>query len=145
MRAGVMHLLAIVLPAVFVLAVNPVHAQAESELETSTPAIITLQKSMASRFVQFRPQFEAGVIGVTSNGALAVRDTSAIDAKALFSLDVLLQEENRDRATLYREIARANQHPEWESDLRATFGKRWISRIPPGWYYRDSIGKWQRK
>jgi len=34
---------------------------------------------------------------------------------------------------------------EWESEIRATFAKRWIERIPAGWYYQDASGVWVRK
>ncbi|RMD68600.1 MAG: DUF1318 domain-containing protein, partial [Gammaproteobacteria bacterium] len=54
-------------------------------------------------------------------------------------------EENRDRKALYREIARANGHPEWEDDIRATFAKRWIAHAKPGWWYQDKQGQWHRK
>jgi uncharacterized protein YdbL (DUF1318 family) len=54
-------------------------------------------------------------------------------------------DENRDRNSLYREIARANGHAEWEPQIRATFAKGWIERAHAGWYYQDASGAWQRK
>lgn len=120
-------------------------AQAEPDLDIDSPAIVSLAKSLANRFVQLRPHLDAGVIGLTHDGNIAVRDVARIDVKALLALDALILEENRDRATLYREIARANRRPEWESDLRATFGRRWISRMPAGWFYRNDRGQWIRK
>ena len=106
---------------------------------------MSLKKSMANRFTQLRPHLDAGVIGLTHEGIVALRDAATIDVKALIALDALIIEENKDRATLYREIARANNRPEWESDLRATFAKRWISRLPVGWFYRDEKGQWVMK
>ena len=120
-------------------------AQAEPDLDIDSPAIVSLAKSLANRFVQLRPHLDAGVIGLTHDGNIAVRDVARSDVKALLALDALILEENRDRATLYREIARANRRPEWESDLRATFGRRWISRMPAGWFYRNDKGQWIRK
>ncbi len=120
-------------------------AQDEHEFDINTPAIMLLQKSMANRFPQLKPHFESGAIGLTHDGAIARRDAAPIDANATLMLESLISEENKDRATLYREIARANRRPEWESDLRTTFGKRWISRMPIGWYYREGNGQWQRK
>ena len=120
-------------------------SQAETDLDINSPAIISLKKSMATRFVQLRPHLDAGVIGLTREGAIALRDTAMVDVKTLPALDALIMEENKDRATLYREIARANNRPEWESDLRATFGKRWINRLPVGWFYRDEKGQWIKK
>ena len=37
-----------------------------------------------------------------------------------------------------QEIARANNHPEWEADIRKTFAKRWIDNAPKGWWYEDA-------
>ena len=120
-------------------------AQTEPDLDIHSPAIGSLAKSLANRFIQLRPHLDAGVIGLTHDGNIALRDVARIDVKALLALDALILEENKDRATLYREIARANRRPEWESDLRATFGQRWISRMPAGWFYRNDKGQWIQK
>ena len=120
-------------------------AQTEADLDLDSAAIVSLTKSLANRFKQLRPHLDAGVIGLMHDGSIAVRDVAGIDVKALLVLDALLIEENKDRATLYREIARANRRPEWESDLRATFGRRWISRMPAGWFYLNDKGQWISK
>lgn len=120
-------------------------AQLETTFAISSAAITSLSKSMSNRFLKLKPYFDSGAIGLTHDGMLAPRDTSRIDVSGLPMLDVLIIEENKDRATLYREIARANGRPEWESDLRATFGKRWIGRMPEGWFYRNASGQWLRK
>ena len=117
----------------------------ERDLDIKTPAIMSLQKAMASRFLLLKPYLEAGIVGLTHDGAIALRDTAQIDVKTLLTLDGLIVEENKDRATLYREIARANQRPEWESNLRATFGNRWINRMPAGWFHRSQGGQWIKK
>ena len=117
----------------------------ERDLDIKTPAIMSLQKAMASRFLLLKPYLEAGIVGLTHDGAIALRDTAQIDVKTLLTLDGLIGEENKDRATLYREIARANQRPEWESNLRATFGNRWINRMPAGWFHRSQGGQWIKK
>ena len=57
----------------------------------------------------------------------------------------LVAEENSDRNNLYREIAAANKHPEWEADIRKTFAQRWIDRAAPGWYFQDASGGWKKK
>ena len=44
----------------------------------------------------------------------------------------LVADENADRANLYREIAAANGHPEWEADIRTTFAERWVSKAARG-------------
>ena len=138
---------AALLPALFagLIGMPLAFAQTEPDLDIDSPAIVSLVKSIANRFIQLRPHLDAGVIGLTHDGSIALHDVAKFDVKAVVALDALILEENRDRATLYREIARANRRPEWESDLRATFGRRWISRMPAGWFYRNDEGKWIRK
>lgn len=138
---------AALLPALLagVMGMPPASAQTEADLDIHSAAIVSLAKSLANRFIKLRPHLDAGVIGLTHDGSIALRDVARIDAKALLDLDALVLEENKDRATLYREIARANHRPEWESDLRATFGRRWISRMPAGWFYRNDKGQWVMK
>ena len=42
----------------------------------------------------------------------------------------LVAEDNRDRDTLYAEIAKANGHPEWKNDIQQDFARRWVERGP---------------
>ena len=51
-------------------------------------------------------------------GRLTLDKTQAVQA--------LVAQENGDREVLYREIARANGHPEWEAEVRSTFAQRWM-------------------
>lgn len=115
------------------------------DVDVSTPAIVVIKKSLAARFKFLRPHLESGAIGLTHDGLIAVRDLQAIAVNETLKVEAIVAEENKDRASLYREIARANGRPDWESDLKSTFAERWISRAAPGWYHRDSAGKWIRK
>lgn len=116
-----------------------------SDIETGTAAIAVIGKSIAQRLQRLKPYFDSGAVGLTAGGLLAVRDFGPIAALDRADLIALVAEDNKDRSALYREITRANRHPEWEADLRSTFGQRWISRAPSGWYYRDSAAAWIRK
>jgi uncharacterized protein len=115
------------------------------DVDVSTPAIVVIKKSLATRFKLLKPHFDSGAIGLTHDGLIAMRDLQAIALNETLKVEAIIAEENKDRASLYREIARANGRPDWESDLKSTFGERWISRAAPGWYHRDSAGKWVRK
>ncbi len=58
----------------------------------------------------------------------------------------LVSEDNTDRKTLYAQIAKANGHPEWETDIRKTFARRWVEHgAKPGWHYQDAVGNWVKK
>jgi len=75
-----------------------------------------------------------------------VRDPNAAPLAERATVKRLVAEDNRDRTSLYAEIARANGHAEWEADIRKTFARRWIETgANPGWYYQDAGGKWMQK
>ena len=57
----------------------------------------------------------------------------------------VVADENRDRKAVYREIAVANGHPEWESDIQQTWAREWVNNARKGWYYQDSSGTWRQK
>jgi uncharacterized protein YdbL (DUF1318 family) len=75
-----------------------------------------------------------------------VRDQNAAPLAERAVVKRLVAEDNRDRATLYTEIAKANGHPEWEPDIRQIFARRWVERgAQAGWYYQDASGAWKQK
>jgi len=119
-------------------------AQAK-DLEINTPAIAQLKASMGGRHAELKPWFDAGVIGLTRDGNVALRDANAVPLAQRQAVNTLIAAENNDRAALYREIARANGNPAWEADIRATFGQRWIERAAPGWWVQNASGQWQQK
>jgi hypothetical protein len=120
-------------------------AHAQANLEINTPAIAALQSSMQQRHGQLAPFYATGAVGLTRDGNVALRDANAVPLPQRQQVNGLIAAENQDRAALYREVARANNHPEWETDIRNTFGQRWIERAPPGWYYQSAGGTWARK
>jgi uncharacterized protein YdbL (DUF1318 family) len=120
-------------------------AQAAANLEIDTPAIAALQRSQQARHSQLAPYYASGAVGLTRDAMVAVRDASAVPLAQRARVNELVADENRDRTALYREIARANGHPEWEADVRATFAERWIAKAPAGWYVQSPGGEWVRK
>jgi uncharacterized protein YdbL (DUF1318 family) len=120
-------------------------AQAQADLNVSTPAIRALTQSMEARHSQLKPYYDSGAIGFTQDGLIEVRDQNLIPLPDRNKARKLVAEENADRANLYREIATGNNHPEWEADIRTTFAERWISKASAGWYYQDESGAWKQK
>jgi uncharacterized protein YdbL (DUF1318 family) len=120
-------------------------ANAQADLNIATPAVRQLTQSMETRFAQLRKYYDSGAIGLTRDGLVEVRDQNLIPLPERNAARKLVADENADRANLYREIAAANGHPEWESDIRATFAERWSSKASAGWYYQDKSGEWKRK
>jgi uncharacterized protein YdbL (DUF1318 family) len=123
--------------------ISPAHAQAD--LNVSTPAIRQLTQSMEARHAQLKKYYDSGAVGFTQDGLVEVRDQNLIPLPERNAARKLVAEENADRANLYREIATANNHPEWEADIRSTFAERWISKAAAGWYYQDANGAWKQK
>lgn len=122
------------------------HAQGTPNLDISSPEIRAITSSMASRFGQLEKYFDSGAVGLTSSGLIEVRDQNAIALAERATAKRLVAEDNKDRDTLYTEIAKANGHPEWADDIRKTFARRWVERgAKAGWYYQDASGGWKQK
>ena len=128
------------------LLIPAAEAQGSPNLDVSGPEIRAVTGSMQQRFGQLQKYFQSGVIGLTTDGLVAVRDQNAVPLAERAVVTRLVTEDNRDRETLYAELAKANKHPEWEPDIRRTFARRWVERgAQSGWYYQDSGGKWVQK
>ncbi|MEZ5459768.1 MAG: YdbL family protein [Steroidobacteraceae bacterium] len=122
------------------------HAQSNANIDISSPEIRAITASMQARFEQLQKYFASGAVGLTANGLVELRDQSSVPLAERAIVKRLVAEDNRDRNTLYAEIAKANGHPEWEADIRGIFARRWVERgAQPGWYYQDASGSWQRK
>lgn len=120
-------------------------AMAAADLEINTPAIAALQSAMQARHGKLQGYYASGAVGLTRDGNVAVHDASAAPLAERQSMNSLVADENRDRANLYKEIARANGHPEWESEVRTTFAQRWIDKAAPGWWVQNPGGAWVKK
>ena len=121
------------------------NAGAQANLDVNTPAISALISSMQKRNSDLAPFYANGAIGLTRDGAIALREVNAVALAQRQQVNGLIAAENQDRSALYREIARANGKPEWESEIRATFAQRWIDKAQGGWYYQNNAGAWTRK
>src|SRR5215831_13836034 len=120
--------------------------QSQADLQINSPALTSLREGMRQRYrEQMRGYYTSGAIGLTHDGLVALRHANVLPLAQRQQVNALISADNQDRPALYREVARANNHPEWESEIRATFAKRWIERVPEGWYYQDANGIWIRK
>ena len=123
--------------------VAPAYAQAD--LTIATPAINKLTASMKARHPQLAPYYSSGAVGLTTNAQVAIRNAKALPLKDRNRVKKLVSDENADRSALYREIAKANKHPEWEANIRATFARRWLANARSGWWYQNANQVWQQK
>lgn len=121
------------------------HAQ-QASIDIDTPQINAIKARMAARQRSTLSRlFDAGAIGFTADGFVAIRDRSAVELSERRGLESAVADENRDRKAVYREIAVANGHPEWERDIQDTFAREWVANARPGWYYQAPDGSWRQK
>ncbi len=122
-------------------------AQAQTpDITLQTPAIQAIQARMAQRFQsQLAPHFDSAALGFGRDGLIVVRDAGKLGLKDRAAVNQAVADDNRDRAAVYREIAVANGHPEWESRIRETFASQWIASARAGWWYQDASGAWKQK
>ena len=120
-------------------------AEAQADINISTPAIRKLTASMESRHGQLAKYYDSGAVGLTAGGLVDLRDGNAVPLAERNTVRKLVADENADRSALYREIAAANGQPAWEADIRQTFAERWIAKARAGWWYQDAAGRWKQK
>lgn len=128
------------------LLIPAAYAADAPNLRIQTATTDAIHGRMQARFRDtLAPLFNSGVLGFTQDGLVAVRDAGKLPLDQRAGVNAAVADENRDRNALYREVANANNHPEWESQIRATFAKGWIERARQGWYYQDPSGAWKQK
>ena len=120
-------------------------AFAAADLEVNTPAISAIKVAMQARHNNLAAHYASGAIGLARDGNIAIHDASLVPLAQRQSVNGAIADENRDRAALYREIARANGHPEWEAEVRSTFAQRWINKASSGWWVQNASGAWVKK
>jgi uncharacterized protein YdbL (DUF1318 family) len=127
-------------------AVIPAAQAQEANLDVSTPEVRAVTASMTQRFASLTKYFDSGVVGLTADGMVDVRDATSVPLAERGVVKQLVAQDNQDRVTLYAAIAKGNGHPEWEAQIRKTFARRWIERgAKTGWYYQNASGAWVQK
>jgi uncharacterized protein YdbL (DUF1318 family) len=124
--------------------ISVAHAQ-EPDINVSNPAIRALKDSIKQRSEAIKPYMDRGNVGIAQDGLLAVRNTDGLSLKERADIAQLVQAENRDRESLYAEIAKANNIArESIPKIKTIFAKSWIDQARPGWWIQDQ-GNWRRK
>ena len=126
--------------------IGTAQAQGQPDITIKTPAIQSIQARMAQRFDgQLKAHFESGALGIANDGTIDVRDAAKIPLPQRVGVNQAVAEQNRDASAVYREIAVANDHPEWEQQIRAVFARQWVDSARPGWWVQDAGGGWRQK
>lgn len=125
--------------------IGSAQAQSQPDITLKTAAIQAIQSRMAARFdAELRAAFDAGALGFASDGTVVVRDASKLALKDRVTVNQAVADDNRDRKAVYREVAVANGHPEWESQIREVFARQWVASARSGWWYQSG-GSWKQK
>jgi uncharacterized protein YdbL (DUF1318 family) len=128
------------------LGIAPAYAQGTPDITIRTPVIQGIQARMEQRFdASLRAGFDSGALGFTRDGLVVVRDASRLQLKDRVAINQAVADDNRDRKAVYREVAVANGHPEWETQIRGVFARQWIDSAHGGWWYQDASGAWKQK
>jgi len=117
----------------------------QANISIETAKIRSIRNNMGKRQSKLRPFYQSGIIGFTNNGLIAFVSGKKVSVKQKSTAKNLIKAENKDRISLYKEIAHANGHPEWQSDIQKTFSKTWIRKISSGWMYQAQNGSWKKK
>ncbi len=123
----------------------PAAEAGQANISIDTGKIRSIRKNMEKRQAKLQPYYSSGAVGFTNNGLIAVVSSSGLSIKQKSTVKKLVKSENNDRQALYSEIANANGHPEWKSDIQKTFSKTWINKISSGWMYQSNSGNWTKK
>ena len=125
--------------------IDEVFAQ-EADINVSNPAIRALKDSIKNRSNSIKPFMDRGNVGIAKDGLLAVRTIEGLDLKERALVQQLVDAENRDRESLYLEIAKANNFPkESVPKIKSIFAKSWAEQAQSGWWIQDEQGNWKKK
>ena len=101
-------------------------AWAADVTEVSNAAIRALKQRMKERFDQMKPYFQKGMLSEGSDGYVSLGNIDSLDLKSRRDLKNLVDAENRDRRSLYMEVAHAlNIDPGQLSKIESIFAKEW--------------------
>jgi uncharacterized protein YdbL (DUF1318 family) len=108
-------------------AVSPASAwAADEETTVSNPTIRALREKMKARFSLLTPYYQNGALKEGENGYLSVADAASLNLKEKRDLNSLVDAENKDRTTLYGEVAKALKiEPSQIEKIAAIFAKEW--------------------
>jgi hypothetical protein len=109
---------------------GPALAWAQDATTVSNPTIRALKSRMKSRFAQMKPYYQKGALREGSDGYVDLGKTGGLGLKEKRDLSSLVDAENRDRKTLYAEVARAlDIEPSQINRVAEIFAKEWQKSV----------------
>jgi len=101
-------------------------AWAQEVTDVSNPTIRALKERMKQRYQQMKPYYEKGLLKEQDDGYLTLTGAEKLGLKERRDVKNLVEAENEDRKTLYREVAKAlNIDPSQVDRVAEIFAKEW--------------------
>jgi uncharacterized protein YdbL (DUF1318 family) len=121
-------------------------AYAEVNIDVSTPAIRGIKESIKNRYAQLKTFYDKGAIGENNKGLIEAKDMAGLNLQERGLVNKLIDQENKDRAELYSEIASANKlGSESISQIKKIFSNSWREKSQSGWWIQNDGGNWEKK
>ncbi len=126
---------------------GPARAQAQAvDINVSTAAIRALKEAIKARAEQLKPFLRQGAIGINKDGMLAIRSLDGVPLRDQATMRRMIEAENADRKSLYREIAQANKFgDERIPDIQRIFAETWIDKAESDWWVQKGDDTWVQK
>ena len=120
-------------------------APAAINLDIGTPPVVITKHSIAQRSSRLIRFYEAGEIGLGSDGLIYLRDGVKFKLVKQQIAEKLIDAENAERKTLVFAIADGNGQRDAQPKVWEMMRARWHQQWKSGWWLRDAKGKWSRK
>lgn len=119
---------------------------ADFNIDINTPPTVVVKHSMAQRHSRLIRFYDAGVIGLTKTGDLAICDGTRL--KMLVqrqTAEKLIDADTEDRKSLVHAIAYSLKQPDAQPEIRNALIERWRKEWKSGWCIQDEQGNWTKK
>jgi hypothetical protein len=120
-------------------------ARAPINLDIGTPTVIVVKHSLAQRTSRLIRFYEAGEIGLGTDGFIYLRDGVKLSLAKRQIAEKLIDTENEERKALIQALADSNGRRNAEPEVWELQRVRWHQQWKSGWWLRDAAGKWSRK
>lgn len=114
-------------------------------LDIGTPPVVITKHAMAQRSSRLIRFYEAGEIGLGSDGLIYLRDGVKFKLVKQQIAEKLIDAENAERKTLVFAIADGNGQRDAQPKVWEMMRARWQQQWKSGWWLRDADGKWTKK
>jgi uncharacterized protein len=113
------------------LALSPSQVWAQDVTGVSNPTIRALKDQMKRRYEQLKPFYQKGLLVEGDDGYVSMRESSGLDLKTMRDVKALVTAENKDRRSLYTEVAQALKIDLSQVDRVASiFAAEWKKTAP---------------